>query len=239
MITSINFTVNDEPGYLGKIAVAMIQIGCTPVKQSIVRPDDKAYCIIKFDLEADHPIKLEELEAVKNSIPEIINIESEQQPVAKKNMVDISPLLVDYGKQLISEYPHINYLLETIENKLDEDVRDEVLCKLGRALGKWQFKKNYALGSSLPLDKTLQRMVWPSLEEFLHLQKDHNKIRVSNCPHCDIREYNSEPNCPFIIGYINGFLGMLPHLSSVEVRQISSRSSGGSHCAFEVVSSSN
>lgn len=232
MISKIEFTVKNEAGMLSRIAITLIKKGYKITRQSVADLDHDDFALISFSIEANHKIKLDEFDYLKTDIPQIIEIHQLDAAVT----VDISSLLKNYGKQLVSEYPDIRQLIQKIDNELDLTIKKEVLTKLGKGFGKWQCKNNYALGGLLSFDKTLQRMLWPSLNEFLNAKARGNIIEISDCPHC-AKQSDSALNCFFIKGYIEGFLDALEHLPSTSVVQLSSKSMGDIHCDFEVKTS--
>jgi predicted hydrocarbon binding protein len=232
MISKIEFTTKNEAGILGKIAIALNNKGYTIAHQSVSNIGQENFTLINFSIEASHKIKLDELNYLKTDIPQIVEIHQLDSVVE----LDVSDLLKTYGKQLIGKHPDIRQLIQKIDNELDLIIKEQVLTKLGKGFGKWLCKNNYALGGLLSLDKTLQRMLWPSLNEFLSVNVKGNIVEVSDCPHC-ANQSDSVPSCFFIKGYIEGFLNALEHLPSTTVVQLSSKAMGDNLCDFEVETS--
>ncbi len=239
MISNIELTAVNETGILGKIAIALIKKGYKIVGQSISNDDNQDFCLIKFGLETNHEIVKGEIEHLKTTIPQIVKIhdQAENGSGANETDINVNELLKNYGKQLIGEYPNISHLLKKIDNELAPSIKQEMLTKLGKGLGRWQCKNNYSLGGLLSLDKTLQRMVWPSLKDFLTIDAKGTFVEVHDCPHC-FNQVDSKPSCFFIAGFIEGFLDSLNHLPLTSVAQIHSKAMGHKHCSFEVRSAS-
>jgi predicted hydrocarbon binding protein len=229
MISKIKISVKNEVGILGKVAIALNKKGYKITHQSVSNIDQENVNEISFDVEANHKIELDELDYLKADIPQIVEIHQLDTSVA----VDVGSLLKTYGKQLVGKYPDIWQLIKKIDNELDLIIKEQVLTKLGKGFGRWQCKNNYTLGGLLSLDKTLQRMLWPSLNEFLSVNAKGNIIEVNDCPHCT-NQSDSTPSCFFIKGYIEGFLTALEHLPTVSIVQLSSKAMGDKHCDFEV-----
>ncbi|MEM7116793.1 MAG: 4-vinyl reductase [Chloroflexota bacterium] len=184
------------------------------------------------------------LEAIKEKIPAITRIETDKtavsttRPTSAKTSTSGSLVTTDQlnqlGQRLVVAYPQIRREIRRIDEQLDPAVRDDMLLQLGEALGKWQYRKNYSLGARLTLDKTLQRIVWPALEDFLQITKGETFVRVLDCPHCATEQTPTEPNCHFITGYIRGFLEVIPRLPSQQVIQTQSKALGHNACVFEI-----
>ncbi len=241
MISNIEMTAVKQTGVLGKITIALIQKGHKVVGQSMSNLDDKNLCLIKFGIEAVHELPKSDFEFLITDIPQVVKIHDDGQEKSITQTVaeiDITVLLNDYGQQLVSQYPNIRQLLTKIDSDLPEAVNQEVLTKLGKGFGRWQCNNNYSLGGLLPLDKTLQRMLWPSMEDFLMLEVKGNRVEVMDCPHC-FDNVDDEPSCYFITAYIQGFLDTLNHLPLTSVVQLHSKASGHRHCSFEVSSIEN
>jgi len=234
MISKIEFTANDDNGLLGKIAIALIKKKYKIIHQSVSKLDQQNLALFIFEIESGQIIELNDIDHLKTDIPEIIKINQLDQLKDIDKLV--SSQLALYGKKLVGEFPDILSILQQIDNELDETIKEQVLTKLGKGLGRWLCKSNYSLGGLLSLDKTLNRMLWPSLNEFLSVKAKGAVVEVSNCPHC-IDQFDSKPSCFFIKGYIEGFLSVLDHLPPTLIIQLHSKAMGDNHCDFEVKAS--
>ncbi len=239
MISTIELTVTNETGILGRIAISLIKNGFKVVGQSVSGLDNQDQCLMTFRIEASQAIVNSDIEYLKTEILEIIEIHGETKattvtatPVAAE---DVKTILKSYGEQVIEKFPDINEYLTGIDHQLAPSNKEEILTKLGKGIGRWQCKKNYALGGLLDLDKTLERMLWLSLNDFLSIEASGNMIAVSDCPHCSGQQVvDTQPSCFFIIGYIQGFLGFLEHLPVTTVIQLHSKATGHKSCDFEI-----
>ncbi len=192
-------------------------------------------CSIKYSIDAVSENIAKDLEDIKANFPQIIKIiDNLEKPIEKTvDDIDVSEILNNYGKKIVEKFPHINELLQHIDRELDPSIQRVVLSKLGEGVGRWQYNHNYQFGGLLPLDKTLQRMVWPSLQDFLSINAKDHIVEVYDCPHCAGR-VDSGSNCLFISSYIQGFLNSLAHLPAISVIQLQSKSMGHGYCSFEV-----
>ena len=189
---------------------------------------DGKTCLMALEVESSQGLTDEDIAQIKADIDGIVGVMDKSAA-----NLDVKALLDQYGPQLISSYPKVQDTLKKCTGELPASGKPEVLSRLGRGLGRWQYGQNYALGGLLSLDKTLQRMLWPSLEKFLDIEADGNRVKVKNCPVC-ASSSTGEDNCHFIAAYIEGFLGELAHLSGASVVQSAAAAAGSPHCSFEV-----
>ncbi|MEE9413379.1 MAG: hypothetical protein V3V22_10050 [Methylococcales bacterium] len=237
MISNIEMTTTKQAGILGKIAVALITKGYKVVGQSISDLDDNDVCLVRFGIDANHEFSQGEFDYLKTDIPQVLQVHdsvSEEVPIIQSTTgFDINSILKSYGKQLIGQYPDIRHLLTNIENEIPSDIRQDLFTRLGKGFGRWQCTNNQSLGGLLSLEKTLKRILWPALNDFLDIEALGNQVEVRDCPHC-FDKAQKETNCYFITAYIQGYLDALDHLPGTSVVQLPRKSSMHEHCRFEV-----
>ncbi len=243
MITNAIFTVPDKTGILGEVTVALLNSGFQIEEQSMSPAEIEGQSLIKVKLEADKAINEDDLNVLKVLVPEITSIDcgnkSSTAAVIGSNHADHSELVKAYFDKLVEAYPQLGTPLEKINDEVDETLRNEILTKVGRALGKRQYKKDFALGGLLSVDKTLHRMLRPCLKSFLELEEfefttpSSVEITLLNCPVCRDR-VSASPDCGFISEFIDGFLSSVPNIERVSVIQTQSKASGGRCCVFEL-----
>ncbi|MFK5947753.1 MAG: hypothetical protein QM500_03150 [Methylococcales bacterium] len=243
MITNVIFTVPDRIGILSEVTIALLNNDFIMREQSISPADVDQQSLIKIKMEADKAINEGDLNVLKQLVPEIIHINCGNKPppltVSVSDNNDLLVLTKNYFDKLVDAYPKIAPLIKVINSELDEPTRNEVLKKLGRALGRRQYKMNYALGGVLNIDKTLQRMLSPCLKEFVEIEQfklsnsGSVEIKLLNCPICHDHTSTS-PDCIFISEFINGFLSSVPNIQDISVKQTQSKAMGDHYCTFEI-----
>ncbi len=238
MNSNIEMTATKQAGILGKIAVALITKGYKVVGQSVSDLDDNNLCLVRFGIDSNHEFSQGEFEYLKTDVPQVLQIhDTDKAPITQTTAgVDVSSQLKIYGKQLIGQYPDIRHLLTNIENEIPSEIRQDLFTRLGKGFGRWQCTNNKSLGGLLSLDKTLQRILWPALNDFLDIEALGNRVEVRDCPHC-FDKIQKESNCYFITAYIEGYLAVLDHLPDTSVVQLPRKSSVHEYCRFEVRSS--
>lgn len=236
MLSNLEITAVKQTGVLGKIAVFFINKGFKIVGQSSTELDDKSLCLFKFDIESKQQLSKSDFEYLIKEIPQVIKIDDHPtitEIPEQEQQIDLSPLINDLGNQLVNRYPDIIQLLKKIDYSLSAEIRKDVLSKLGKGLGQWQSQNKYSLGGLLCLDKTLHRILSPSLSEFLDVEYRKQRITVNNCPHC-FQQEDHTPGCFFITAYIQGFINSFSHLPETTVHQIHSKANGHQNCVFEI-----
>ncbi|MCK5662191.1 MAG: hypothetical protein KAI17_01845 [Thiotrichaceae bacterium] len=245
MITNVIFTVPDKTGILGKVAILLLNNGFQMLEQSMAPSDVEGQSLIKIKLEADKAINEDDFSILKQLVPEIIHIDCGNKPasstISTSDSNDLIALTKVYFDRLVDAYPQIAPIIKTINSELDVATRNEVLSTLGRALGRRQYKTNYALGGVLNIDKTLQRMLKPCLKEFVEVEQfdlsgsGSAEIKLLNCPVC-LNHISSSPDCVFISEFINGFLKSVPNIQDTSVKQMQCKAMGDHSCTFNIES---
>ncbi len=244
MITTVVFTANSKAGNLARIALAARRLGFRSVKQAKLRSDRPDFDKIQLDLESDYLIQVNDLNSIREIVPTVVQIQSvgaekgqvaakrtRQQPASAVVTGDAKEIAGRFGKQMVASFPNIRPIIKQLNDELDSEIRDDVMLKLGKGIGRWRYKKRYAHGAKLPLDKTLQRLAWPALGEFVEISKEEMRVHVHNCQHGS--QTADTPDCHFITGFLQGFLGEMTHFRAVDVVQ-AGKSTGGGSCVFEV-----
>jgi len=226
--TSIEITAARETGLLGKVAVLLIKKGFKITRQTVTDLDDGDACLMSIEINSQQDVTPADIDRIKSEFPGIVLVK-----IKSDTGFDARALLDEYGPRLIKQYPGIHDSLSKCTAGLPESGKLEVLTKLGKGLGRWRYKQDYARGGLLSFDKTVQRMLWPSLEDFLDIESDGNRVNVKDCPVC-ASHADGGKNCHFIAAYIEGFLGELSHLSNTSVVQSAAAAAGSPHCSFEV-----
>ncbi len=236
MLTNLELTTVKQTGVLGKIAVALVKKGFKITGQAITDLDDNRLCLIKFGIETQQECSENDFDFLSKEIPQVIKINglaTKKEISQPEKKIDGSDLISNLGNQLINKYPDILPLLKKIDYSLSVETRQDVLSKLGRGIGRWHSKNKFSRGSRLSLDKTLQRMLCPSLKKFLDIEYSNKQVIVNNCPHCYQQE-DHKPGCYFITAYIQGFLDTFTHLPATTVNQLHSKANGFENCIFEI-----
>ena len=205
----------------------MVKRGFKINRQAVVEQDEGNLSLLRFEIESKQGLTGEDVAFLEAEIPGVVAVLENSAADT-----DVKALLDRYGPQLIGRFPGIRDTLQKCAAELPASSKPEVLTRLGRGLGRWQYAQNYALGGLLSLEKTLQRMLWPSLEDFLDIETSGNRVEVRNCPVCASHDVGAS-DCHFVAGYIAGFLGELAHLPATSVIQ-SAAAAGSAHCSFEV-----
>ncbi len=251
MITTVVFTANSQAGNLARIALAARRLGYRSVKQYKLKSDKPNLDKIQIDFESDFSIRVNELAEIRTIVPTVIQIEPmetsqsahsrtkstkptpQSQTATSAPSGDVKEIAGRYGKQIVAEFPNIGHLVMRLDNEVDSEVRDDVLLRLGKGIGRWRYKKAYAHGAKLPLDKTLQRLVWPALAEFVDITKGNSQVQVHNCYHGTDSQRSAALNCHFVTGFLQGFLGEMTHIKVAEIKQVA-KSTQNQACVFEV-----
>lgn len=228
MRSNIAITAAKETGLLSKVAVLLIKKGFRIHRQTISEQADEQSCLLYFEIESQQELTNTDIAQLEAELPGLVTLRQDSATGP-----DMRARLDEYGKQLISQYPGIRDTLQKCVDELPASSKAELLARLGQGLGRWRFRKDYALGGLLSLDKTLQRMLWPSLDDFLDIEADGNRLDVRDCPVC-ASHIGAGEQCHFVAAYIEGFLGELTHLPPTRVVQSAAAAAGSPHCSFEV-----
>lgn len=258
MITTVVVTADSKAGNLARIALAARRLGYRALKQSMLKSPEAQFDKIQLEIESDMPIGAAELSGIRRIVPTVVDIQMMGTANRLKNSLvtrdeviradarraasqvriaapteAVKALVSRYGKLMVGRYPDIADLVIQFDDEVPAIERNAALMSLGKGIGRWQYKKKYSLGAKLSLDKTIQRMLWPALSEFVAINREGARVFVLNCPHGSGSAGTIEPDCNFVTGFISGFLNETGHFRGVDVVQLS-KQKGSGHCCFEI-----
>jgi hypothetical protein len=133
--------------------------------------------------------------------------------------------------KLAQDYPNIYPWLVSLENSVDDAVRESSLMLAGRRTGAWVYKRDYALGSKLGLTDAIKRIGVPALRLLADIEQHGVHVHILNSPLCTP---GVQSGCRFYGGYLEGLLGAAVTPKKVFVRHLSCRSTGAPHCGLEI-----
>jgi hypothetical protein len=133
--------------------------------------------------------------------------------------------------RLAQDYPNIYPWLVSLENSVDDNLRESSLMLAGRRTGAWVYKRDYALGAKLGLTDAIKRIGVPALRQLADIEQHGVHIHILNSPLCTP---GVQSGCRFYGGYLEGLLGASITPKKVFVRHLSCRSGGAPHCGLEI-----
>ncbi|RDS84331.1 hypothetical protein [Dyella psychrodurans] len=133
--------------------------------------------------------------------------------------------------KLAQDYPSIYPWLVSLENSVDDAVRESSLMLAGRRTGAWVYKRDYALGAKLGLSDAIKRIGVPALRQLADIEQQGVHVHILNSPLCTP---GVQSGCKFYGGYLEGLLGASVTPKKVFVRHLSCRSTGAPHCSLEI-----
>lgn len=127
-----------------------------------------------------------------------------------------------YATDITSNYKKINSIIDVITQKYDSGTANFMLKKIGFAIGKWQYSKNYSRGNKLSFYASVKRMLIPAIKDFCP-----KTVLTNNIIECEKKGVPSA----FISSFTEGFMSGLTHLETVDLKV----SSNESICRLEIV----
>lgn len=132
---------------------------------------------------------------------------------------------------LAREHPDIFPRLLSLITKLPSEQRAASMQVVGRRVGIWVYKRDYALGGKMDLQGVLHNIALPALSQLLATELRGNAFYVHNNPLC-LRQSNGD----FFQGFLQGIVQQSGVAGQVDVTESVCRCSGADECVFEVES---
>lgn len=151
------------------------------------------------------------------------------RPLPPRRAVDVEREL----QQLASEYPSVLPRLLAIERALADEQRATVMHAIGRRLGVWVYKRDFALGGRLPLAASIKRIGVPALKAITTADVDGNELRIAASPFGGVGR-SELPRCHFFRGYLEGVLAECGDGRAVVSHETRCRGMGHECCTFTV-----
>ena len=264
MLTTVTFTANSQVGNLSRLILALRRLGYRAIEQSLEQSKIDRLDLIKMTLESPHSAHRSDFADIRTMVPTIVDFDiMKSQPLQTKSTVKSlsqlqsrtlvlssqsasqqaklssgSDTILGYvkneGRKLIAAYPDVAGSIKRLETEVWNADREEVFSKLGAGIGRWQYKKNFAVGARLSLEKALLRSLKPALSDFLNVSIQDTTISVTDCPHCAGSRNTSENSCYFVSSFIEAFMNEMSHLRGLHVEQVLAKSMGASACQFKI-----
>jgi predicted hydrocarbon binding protein len=162
--------------------------------------------------------------ALRVAGPSVVETEP---PAAAPDIAQIEQLL----PRLAQDFPRIYPGLSALENGVAEPAREPSLFLVGRRMGVWVHKRDYAEGIGLSLGDAIRRVAVPALRQLAEIEQRGVHVHVLNCPMC---VSGGRSGCRFYGGYLEGLLGAAVAGKKVRVRHLSCRGDGAAHCSLEI-----
>lgn len=153
------------------------------------------------------------------------------------NSLDLLDLALDRKEALAkisTAFPNIVTVVQQFTNSLVDAEYDSALYSLGQSVGGGVYKRDYSLGSPLPLDKTLTRELSRALKPFSVMTIEGNTVSLKQSPF-GANSASEKSNNAFIAGFIHGFLAKNPVVDVQQVNTIKDESPSSKHCTFEII----
>lgn len=253
MFTTVSFTVDSNTGNFMRLTLAMHRFGFKASNLTLKKSVTKTQDIIRMTIESQHQLSKSDFNKLVSSDPNIVamrvgksiasvktatssrskNISSaEKAPVNIANTNDNLDYIKVTGRNLITAYPNILQSITKLESEIPASKREDIFLRLGIGIGRWQYKKNHALGAQLSLDNVVQRSLKLALSSFLNVTAYETTISIKNCPHCAASRETSDKDCFFIKGFIQGFMQEIAYLDGIQIYQQLSKKTGSTICSF-------
>lgn len=151
------------------------------------------------------------------------------RPPPPRRAVDVEREL----QQLAAEYPSVLPRLLAIERAVPEEQRADIMHGIGRRLGAWVYKRDFALGGRLPLGPSIKRIGVPALKAITTADVDGNELRIAGSPFGGVGR-SELPRCHFFRGYLEGVLAECGDGRTVVSHETRCRGMGHECCTFTV-----
>lgn len=132
---------------------------------------------------------------------------------------------------LAHDFPVVLPRLLTMERLMPEAQRADTLRAIGRRLGAWIYKRDYALGGRLSPEMMNKRIALPALEQITTAKLVGNNFVVDASPFSLTPD--ATPKCHFFCGYLEGILSEANGGRPFVVQETLCRANGHSSCMFE------
>jgi predicted hydrocarbon binding protein len=130
-------------------------------------------------------------------------------------------------------YPNIAPIVKAYALVLADQDSSKKLRKLGSKVGAGIYQRDFALGSPLPISKSLKRELRPAMKEFCNVEIDTSSITISDCPFCADKDIETAC-CEFVSGYVSGFLNSNPAINGCEVVETKCGANSDKRCTFAI-----
>lgn len=147
-----------------------------------------------------------------------------QDPAQMPRVQALLPLLA-------REYPNIFVHLRALEYELAAEQYDATLEYIGRRVGAWVYKRDFALGGQLPPGEAIRRIALPAMRQVLDAELQGQQLHVTNSPFCGRGRKGA--CCHFLGGMLAGLLDTAQGTNTFRVVEAQCRNAGAAACAFE------
>lgn len=135
--------------------------------------------------------------------------------------------------RIAQTYPNVFPHLETLEGALAPEQFEPTMIHVGRRVGAWVYKRDFALGGRLELPEALRRIVLPAMRRIVQVGLRNDLLEVHGSPFCH-RGHAGEC-CHFFRGFIDGLLVSEMEGRHLTVSEIACCNTGAASCHFSVV----
>ena len=171
MQTSVVFTAQSKVGNMPRISLAVRRLGYHLINVTMARKSERSIDLITVVVDTELPLESQHFSSIVAEMPSVIRAdvmaktsgtttrssaeaqtqvrESDATPVNQarntlRTDADKAAFVKREGRKLVAAYPAIRDALAALEGALHPSVRSEMMTKMGRAVGQWQYRKNYA-----------------------------------------------------------------------------------------------
>ncbi len=184
-----------------------------------------------------HPL-VRSFEATRpHGTPERVEAPPEAADILSPTRTNTLPSLADSRRieallpQLAHDYPNIFVPLLALERELTADQREPALRYIGQRVGKWVYKRDFALGGQLALGDSVRHIALPALRQIVQAEMHRDALHVSNSPFCHRGGHGA--CCHFLRGMLGGLLGAPHGTDGLRVVETHCRNAGAEICIFE------
>ncbi|HEX7917418.1 4-vinyl reductase [Rudaea sp.] len=140
--------------------------------------------------------------------------------------------------KLAQTYPRILPDLVSFSHSLPANSREYAMYHVGRRIGAWVYKRDFALGARLALADAMRHVVLPAARQLVLVELDIDGVRMANSPFCGSAielAQRHRRGCHFFLGYFEGLLNAGRAADRpVKVVETICRNSGASQCVFAI-----
>lgn len=133
--------------------------------------------------------------------------------------------------RLAQDYPNIFVPLLALERELAADQREPALRYVGKRVGTWVYKRDFALGGHLALADAVRHIALPAMRQIVQAELHEDSLLVRNSPFCHRGQHGA--CCHFLRGMLGGLLGGPHGTEGLHVIETQCRNTGADICSFE------
>lgn len=133
--------------------------------------------------------------------------------------------------QLARDYPRVFGLVIGFERSLEPAQREATMRYIGSRVGAWVYKRDYALGATLDLARSIRHIALPAMRQLLPTEPDGEALVTAGSPFC-ASPASTAPQCHFLCGFLEGLLNAPGALGQVRVTESACRAGGAAQCRF-------